>query len=808
MKITKENFIKKFKQVLSEKLALDLKNATPEAIYRALSTMVTDSYSNDWRKTQDKYNNNDVKQVYYFSIEFLPGDLLRSNLLNMGWLEVVKDAFKDLKIDFNNVVNVEPDMALGNGGLGRLAAAIMDSMASLSIPGNGVGIRYKYGMFDQKFINGYQTELPNEWLTNQNSWEVRRESDSILVRFGGTVDLIKNTNGNLIPKYHDSRYVRAVPYDTGIVGYRNGCVNTMRLWSSEIPPFEASDYPTINSRRKVEDLTSVLYPDDSTQKGRELRLKQEYFFVSAGCQDIIRNYCKHHNNIYQIAKYIAIHINDTHPSLCIAEFMRILLDEKGLSWEDAWKITQRVMSFTNHTILQESLEKWPVKMMTEIEPRIMQIIQEINRRFCDSLEGKYDNNFIKDVSIISNGVIHMANLAVIGSHSINGVSKLHTQLLEERVLHKFYIIFPEKFNSITNGITIRRWLRIANPRLSGFIDKTIGEKWHTDANQLIDLLKYKNDKKVLQTLNEVKLKNKEQLSDYIKEKTNVKVPASSIFDVQIKRLHAYKRQLLNLLRIIKIYQDIKKNPELSIEPRVFIFGAKAAPSYHYAKSIIKCINETANLINSDPAVSNKIKVVFLENYDVSLAEKIIPAADISEQISTTTKEASGTSNMKLMLNGALTVATLDGANIEIANNVGSDNIFTFGLKADEVYKYYQDHTYCSFDYYRSDPIIKRVLDALIDGTIPNIENEGHEIFDSLTKYNDEYFVLRDFESYIKVQEKVDEAYRDRLLWAQKCLINIAHAGIFSADRMVLDYVNNIWHLKPIVNRDDSNEYQI
>lgn len=808
MQITKENFVKQLKRVLSERLALDLENATPEAIYRALSTMITDSYSNDWRKTQDRYHNGNVKQVYYFSIEFLPGDLLKSNLLNMGWLKVVKEAFKDLKIDFNKVANVEPDMALGNGGLGRLAAAIMDSMASLALPGYGVGIRYKYGMFDQKFINGYQTELPNEWLINQNSWEVRRESASVLVRFGGSVNLIKGSNGKLVPKYHGSRYVQAVPYDTGIVGYRNGCVNTMRLWSAEIPPFEAVNYPTIDSRRKVEDLTSVLYPDDSTQKGRNLRLEQEYFFVSAGCQDIVRDYCKYHHDIYKIADYVAIHINDTHPSLCIAEFMRILLDDEGLDWDSAWKITQKVMSFTNHTILQESLEKWPVKMMAEIEPRILQIIEEINRRFCSSLAGKYNDSFIQNVSIISNGIIRMANLAVVGSHSINGVSKLHTQLLKSKVLHNFDVIFPGKFNNKTNGIAIRRWLRLANPRLTELIDGKIDKEWHEDANALNKLLKYQNDKKFLQRVNEVKLENKNQLASFIKHQTGIKVSPSAIFDVQIKRLHAYKRQLLNLMRIIKLYQDIKENPKIDIEPRVFIFGAKAAPSYHYAKSIIKCINETAKLINNDPVVSRKIQVIFLENYDVSLAERIIPAADVSEQISTTTKEASGTSNMKLMLNGALTVATMDGANIEIANSVGKDNIFTFGLSADEVYKYYQNHTYCSFNYYRSDPAIKRVLDAFIDGTIPNIVNEGHEIFESLTKYNDEYFVLRDFESYINIQGKVDVAYRDRLSWARKSLINIANAGIFSADRMVTEYANDIWHVKAVVNRDDSHEYSI
>lgn len=455
------------------------------------------------------------------------------------------------------------------------------------------------------------------------------------------------------------------------------------------------------------------------------------------------------------------------------------------------------MSFTNHTILQESLEKWPVEMMQEIEPRILQIIQEIDRRFCLSLAGKYSDEFIDSVRIIKNNVIQMAHLAIIGSHSVNGVSQLHTKILEEHVLHNFYVIYPNKFNNKTNGIDIRRWIRLADPRLSKVIDQTIGVKWHTDATELDKLLKYTDDQQVLSKINDAKLQNKQQLAQFIQNKTGIKVSTNAIFDVQIKRLHAYKRQLLNLMRIIKLYQDIKQNKDLNINPRVFIFGAKAAPSYHYAKSVIKCINETAKLINNDPIVSQKIKVVFLENYDVSLAEKIIPAADVSEQISTTTKEASGTSNMKLMLNGALTVATLDGANIEIADYVGKDNIFIFGLKANEVYQYYHDNTYRSFDYYREDPVIKRTLDAFIDGTIPNIQNEGREIFDSLTKYNDEYFVLRDFESYLAIQDKVDQEYNDQKSWAKKCLINIANAGHFDADKMVMNYAKDIWHVKQV-----------
>ena len=737
------------------------------------------------------------KQIYYFSIEFLPGRLLMSNLLNMGWLETVRDALKDLDIDLDEIAEVEKDMALGNGGLGRLASAFMDSLASDGLPGNGNGIRYRYGLFKQKFIDGYQIELPNEWLDSGNPWEIRRESKSVTVRLGGKVYLVDRGN-YLEPVYEDAQLIKAVPYDTAIVGYKNGTVNTMRLWDAEIPSSEEAKYRTIEQRREVEDLVSVLYPDDSKESGRILRLKQEYFFVSAGIQSIVRHFKKYNKSMNKIGEYIGIHINDTHPAMSVAELMRILVDEEHMSWDDAWKQTVAVMSYTNHTIMAEALEKWPVHIMQQVQPRILQIIQEIDRRFVEEKQGKYARDMIERTRIIKDNQVRMANLSIIGSHSTNGVAKLHTELLKDDVLHDFYVMYPERFNNKTNGITDRRWLQIANPELSKVLDKAIGTEWRQDPTKLQKLLKHQNDNKVLNQIANAKLKNKERLAKFIEKETGIKVSTDAIFDVQIKRLHAYKRQLLKLMHIVKLYLDIKQGKVASdFQPRVFIFGAKAAPSYYYAKAIIKCINEVANMVNNDPEIGDKLKVVFLEDYRVSLAEKIIPAANISEQISLASKEASGTSNMKLMLNGALTVATLDGANIEIKDYVGEDNIFIFGLTKDEVYDYYNNGNYHSYDYYNNHEEIRRVLNAFVDGTIPNCQAEGQEIFDSLTKYNDEYFVLRDFESYVNIQEMVDRTYSNKRHWNQMSLVNIAYGGMFSSDGTIKRYAEDIWNISPL-----------
>lgn len=800
--MNKKEFKKLFSQRLSEKFAMEVTDASPDELYQTLGSLLTSVYSQDWRQTWKDYRDAEQKQAYYFSIEFLPGKMLKSNLLNMGWLELVTEGLAELGIDLEELVEVEPDMALGNGGLGRLASCFMDSIASTGLPGNGNGIRYEYGLFKQRFVNNYQVELPDEWLQKGNLWEIRKESKAVDVRLGGEVYLAADDYGQLTPVYQGGRLLRAVPYDTGMVGYQNKIVNTMRLWSVEIPAEEEERYRSIEERRTVEDLTSVLYPDDSNEYGRKLRLSQEYFFVSAGVQSILRHYQQLAKPIDQINQYVAIHINDTHPAMCVAEFMRLLVDEKRVAWEKAWSLTQKVMSYTNHTIMAEALEKWPIEMMQDVCPRIYQIIEEIDRRFVEEMTGVQDFDLIQRTRIIQNGQVHMAHLSIIGSHSTNGVAKLHSDLLKSVVLHDFYMLYPDRFNNKTNGIAMRRWTQLANPALSQLLDKTIGSSWRKNPNDLRLLLNYEEEDQVLEELAAAKLENKTRLATYIKQHCGITVNPEAIFDVQIKRLHAYKRQLLNLLHIIKLYLELKENPALPIEPRVFIFGAKAAPSYHYAKSIIKVINETASLINQDQSIKDKLKIVFLENYNVSLAEQIIPAADVSEQISLASKEASGTSNMKLMLNGAVTIATLDGANVEIRDAVGDENIAIFGLTEAEVYQYYENRNYSAATIYQNDETVQKVLDALIDGTIPNITKEGQEIFDSLIKFNDEFFVLRDFEAYCSAQMTINQAYQDRRRWNQISLRNIANAGRFSSDETVQRYAEDIWQIEPVFAHQD------
>lgn len=800
--MNKTEFKQSFSRRLAEKFAMEVSDASPNELYQTLGSLMTSAYSQNWQQTWKDYREAEQKQAYYFSIEFLPGKMLKSNLLNMGSLDMVTEGLAELGIDIDDLAEVEPDMALGNGGLGRLASCFMDSIASMGLPGNGNGIRYEYGLFKQRFVDNYQVELPDEWLQKGNLWEVRKESKAVDVRIGGDVYMSHDDFGNLTPTYSGGMMVRAVPYDTGMVGYQNGVVNTMRLWSVEIPPEEEDRYRSISDRRAVEDLTSVLYPDDSSEAGRKLRLSQEYFFVSAGVQSILRYYKQLKKPMDVINQYIAIHINDTHPAMCVAEFMRLLVDEEKMSWERAWNVTQEVMSYTNHTIMAEALEKWSINMMKSVCPRIYQIIEEIDRRFVEEMTGVHNFDLIQRTRIIQGDQVHMAHLAIIGSHSTNGVAKLHSDLLKSVVLHDFYVLYPARFNNKTNGIAMRRWTQLANPALSTLLDDTIGDSWRKKPSDLRLLLNYEDDDTVLNALAEAKLINKKRLADYIQKHCGIEVNPHAIFDVQIKRLHAYKRQLLNLLHIIKLYLDLKENPELPIEPRVFIFGAKAAPSYHYAKSIIKVINETASLINQDSSIKDKLKIVFLANYNVSLAERIIPAADVSEQISLASKEASGTSNMKLMLNGAVTIATLDGANVEIRDAVGDDNIAIFGLTESEVYQYYENRNYSSADIYRDDAVVHKVVKTLIDGTIPNIIAEGQEIFDSLIKYNDEFFVLRDFEDYCLAQQSVDQAYQDQRRWRQISLRNIANAGRFSSDNTVQRYADDIWQIEPVFAHED------
>lgn len=795
--VTKKQIVKELKRNIQQSYAMELEDATLQEIFNSLGKTIKAIYNQDWQKTWKDYIIEEQKQVYYFSIEFLPGKMLKSNLLNLGLLEIVREALNDYNIDLEDVAAVEKDMALGNGGLGRLASCFMDSLASCGLPGNGNGIRYDYGLFKQQFVDGYQVELPDEWLKDGNVWEIRRESKAVNVHYGGKVYMEKQANGQLKPIYENEIVLKAVPYDTGMVGYQNGIVNTMRLWGVEIPVSQEGKYRTIEERRVFEDLTAVLYPDDSNETGRLIRLAQEYFFVSAGIQSIIRYYRKLNRPWHDLSEKVAIHINDTHPALCVPELMRILLDECDLNWELAWDLTVKVMSYTNHTILAEALEKWPIYLLERVVPRMYQIIQEIDRRYVLSMQNIHPNDLIERTRIIQGEYVHMANLAIIGSHSTNGVAKLHSDLLKSVVLHDFYIIFPERFNNKTNGIAQRRWLQIANEELSQVLDETIGKTWRKDPADLKLLMNYQDDEAVLKRLFEAKKTKKIALAQYVEETTGIVINPEAIFDVQIKRLHAYKRQLLNLLHIIKLYLDLLENPKLDIEPRVFIFGAKAAPSYTYAKSIIKVINEVAQLINHDERIQDKLKIVFLANYNVTLAEIIIPAADVSEQISLASKEASGTSNMKLMLNGAITIATLDGANVEIRDAVGDDNIDIFGLTEAEVYAYYENKNYSSNQIYENDPVIKRILDTLIDGTIPNIEKEGREIFDSLILYNDEYFLLRDFNSYCEAQTKIDLAYKDRKRWEKISLINIANAGHFSADTTVKQYAEDIWQIEPL-----------
>ncbi|GAA2963344.1 glycogen/starch/alpha-glucan phosphorylase [Lactobacillus kefiranofaciens] len=796
MQITKEEFKKELEQKLDSQFAVDVEHASLGELYSALSNVLRDGYAPNWRETRIKEAHEGKKQVYYFSIEFLPGTLLRSNLLNLGWMDTVKSALKDLGLNLDDIAAKEPDMALGNGGLGRLAAAFMDSLASTGYVGNGNGIHYKYGLFKQKFVNGYQVELPNDWLQKHNHWEVMRDNKSVLVHFGGQVNLVQKDNW-MTPEYNGGYSIKAVPYDIPVVGYHTGIVNTMRLWDAEIPESEEINYPTIDDRRKVEDLTSILYPDDSSYSGRLLRLKQEYFFVSAGLQSILRYYTKDlkQNDMHNLPKYVAVHINDTHPAMAVAELMRLLVDEYHIDWDEAWKITVQVISYTNHTIMAEAMEKWDINMMTQLLPRIMQIITEIDRRYVISLTGKVAESVINDTRIVNNGNVQMAHLAIIGSHSVNGVAPLHTHLLETEVLKEFYELYPERFNNKTNGITLRRWLQIANPKLSKLLDQTVGRDWRTDSAKMLLLQDSYKNAKVLKQINEIKLENKEKLAKFIKKTTGITVDPTAIFDVQIKRLHAYKRQTLKLLHIIKLYHDLKNG--IDHPKRVVIFGAKAAPSYTYAKDVIKVINEVANVINNDASIHGKLKVIFLENYDVTLAEKIIPAADISEQISTTTKEASGTSNMKLMANGALTVATMDGANVDIAKAVGQDNIFIFGLNKDQVYDYYNKHDYKPRDMYNSDQVMKETVDALIDGSFSKAANEGRVLYDSFLQENEEFLVLADFESYLQAQKKIEENWHDQRSWAQKALVNIAHSEEFNADNTVARYAKDIWGLKKL-----------
>lgn len=796
MELSVQQFKHDYRKKFEELYAYSFEEGTKREQFVALGYIVKNYYSDYWKKTVENYRTDKDKQVFYFSIEFLPGRMLPNNLLNLGILDVVEEGLEEMGLDLGSLTKSEIDPALGNGGLGRLASCFMDSIASTGLPGHGNGIRYQYGLFQQKFIEGYQVELPDNWLRNGNVWEVRKENKAVIVRFGGNVTLEQGESGHWEAHYEGTRNILAVPYDTAQVGYQNGTVNNLRLWSAEIPYGDEYLFRSEEERDQVKEITEVLYPDDTNYEGRMLRLKQEYFFSSAGVQSIVRYFQTLGEDWSLFPDKIAIHINDTHPALVIPELMRILLDEKGLTWDQAWEITKKTVSYTNHTILQEAMERWPIDMVKDLLPRIYQIIEEINRRHIDKKIPLYGEELAWRTAIVDKGQIRMAHLAIIGSHSINGVAQMHTDILINDTLHDFYLMYPNKFNNKTNGITQRRWIQLSNPKLTKLLDDTIGTQWKKDPKEIHLLKAYVEDNGVLDELEQIKLENKRRFARYVEESMGITIDPHAIFDVQIKRLHAYKRQLLNVLHILDRYLQIKDNPEIDLPKRVFIFGAKAAPSYLYAKQIIKLINAVADMVNNDESIKDLIKVVFVENYGVSLAELIIPAAEISEQISLAGKEASGTSNMKLMANGAITIATLDGANVEIHNYVGNDNIFLFGLKNDEVQAYRRSGSYNSRKIYENNPRLKRILNMLVDGSIPDISHEGQDIFDSLVKFNDEYFLLKDFDAYIQAQYHADKVYADRRKWNQMALLNIANCGPFSSDYTILRYADEIWKVNP------------
>ncbi len=798
----KQNFKKAFIDKLMSLQGKTISQATPLDAYKTLGAMVRERVMPNWASTTRLYRETGLKQAYYFSMEFLLGRLLKSNLLNLGLLDLCREALRELDLNLEEVAVEEPDAGLGNGGLGRLAACFLDSLASLDLPGHGIGIRYKYGLFEQKIKNGFQVEFPENWLREGNVWEVRRPEDAVEVRFGGNVRL-EQQHGRLVCHHENCEVVRAVPYDLPVVGYGTDTVNTLRLWDAEALDSERCAamgcyHRVVDYQQALESITELLYPDDSHREGKVLRLKQQYFLVSAGLQSILGHHKKKYGTLSNLPSKVAVHVNDTHPVLAIPEMMRILMDQEGLPWDQAWKITTQTVSYTNHTTLAEALEKWPVDIFQPLLPRIYQIVEEIDRRFRLSLaiKGMPDRHSANQMAIIAGGQVRMAPLAIVGSHSVNGVARLHTEILKQREMKDFYAVYPEKFNNKTNGISHRRWLLQANPDLAALITGAIGPEWIRQPDLLERLLPYHQDLSFQEQLRRVKQKNKLKLAEIIKQKYGLAVDVNSLFDVQVKRLHAYKRQLLNVLHIMDLYNRLKEQPNPSIMPRTFIFGAKAFPNYHLAKKIIKLINTVAQVVNHDRRTRDLIKVIFMENYRVSLAEQIIPAADLSEQISTAGKEASGTGNMKFMLNGAATIGTLDGANVEIAEAVGKDNIFIFGLTADEVLHYKLHGGYCSWDLYHGDPRLKTILDQLVNGFFPVPRDEFVEIYDHLLCHNDEYFVLRDFASYVEAQAAVSRAYQDKRRWSSLCIQNIARSGRFSSDRTIQQYAREIWGIKP------------
>mgnify|MGYP000576875861 CR=1 FL=1 len=809
----KKAFKKDVEQNVKQLFRKTVDEASQQELYQAVSYVVKDAIIDDWIATQKQYEKDDPKIVYYMSMEFLMGRALGNNLINLTAYKEVKEALEEMEIDLNVIEDQEPDAALGNGGLGRLAACFLDSLATLNYPAYGCGIRYRYGMFKQKIKDGYQVEVPDNWLKEGNPFEIRREEYAKEVRFGGNIRF-ENDPETGKAKFVQENYesVLAIPYDMPIVGYGNHVVNTLRVWDAKaITDFKLDEFDRGNYHKAVEQenlaklIVDVLYPNDNHYSGKELRLKQQYFFISASLQALLEKYKKKHSDVRKLHEKVIIQMNDTHPTVAVPELMRLLIDQEGLSWEEAWEVTSKTCAYTNHTIMAEALEKWPIDLFSRLLPRIYQIVQEIDRRFLIKVNEMYPGNEhkVKKMAILRDGQVRMANMAIIAGFSVNGVAKLHTDILKTQQLRDFYEMMPEKFNNKTNGITQRRFLAHGNPLLADWITDKIGNGWITDLSQIEKLRPFADDEKARREFMQIKYENKVRLAKYIKEHNGIEVDPRSIFDVQVKRLHEYKRQLLNILHIMYLYNQIKEHPEMSFYPRTFIFGAKAAAGYLRAKETIKLINSVADVVNNDRSINGKLKVVFIEDYRVSNAEIIFAAADVSEQISTASKEASGTGNMKFMLNGAPTLGTMDGANVEIVQEVGAENAFIFGLSSEEVINYENNGGYNPTDIYFNDWELKRVIDQLMDGTYANGDHEMYKnLYNSLlntqcTDRADTYFILKDFRSYAEAQKRVEEAYRDQQRWSRMAMMNTICSGKFSSDRTIEEYVQDIWHLEKV-----------
>ena len=809
----KEGFKKAVKHNVLTLFRKDISEATPQQLFQAVSYAVKDEIIENWLLTQKTYEEKDPKTVYYMSMEFLMGRALGNNLINLTEYKGAQEALNEMGIDLNVIEDEEPDAALGNGGLGRLAACFLDSLASLNYPAYGCGIRYRYGMFKQKIENGYQIETPDNWLKEGNPFELRREEYAKEVRFGGDIRFEKDPKtGKDVFIQENFESVLAIPYDMPIVGYGNNVVNTLRIWDAKaitdfkLDSFDQGDYhKAVEQENLAKNIVEVLYPNDNHYAGKELRLKQQYFFISASLQAMLAKYKKKHGDISKLPEKVTFQMNDTHPTVSVAELMRLLIDQEGLEWDEAWDVTTKTVAYTNHTIMAEALEKWPIDLFSRLLPRIYQIVQEIDRRFVEKIRETYPGNEEKvaKMGILRDGQVKMAHLAIAAGYSVNGVARLHTEILKHQELKDFYEMMPEKFNNKTNGITQRRFLLHANPLLADWVTEKIGDGWITDLSQMANLKPLVNDENIRREFMQIKYKNKERLAAYIMKHNGIEVNPRSIFDVQVKRLHEYKRQLLNILHVMYLYNQIKEHPEQSFYPRTFIFGAKAAAGYQRAKETIKLINSVADVVNNDRSINGKLKIVFIEDYRVSNAELIFAAADVSEQISTASKEASGTGNMKFMLNGAPTLGTMDGANVEIVEEVGEENAFIFGLSSDEVINYENNGGYEPTEIYFSDWDVKRVVDQLMDGTYSNGDHMMFKnLYDSLLNTNctdraDTYFILKDFRSYVEAQKKVEEAYRDEDRWSKIALMNTACCGKFSSDRTIEEYVKDIWKLEKV-----------